>query len=108
MRLNIVSAVVCLLMRNRFGRAEEIEGKFFSSIRLNKNICTISLSPRSVLSLLTMRWFLLVAALLTTAAATTLTYSVQPNEEACFYVWVEEVGRKVSFYFAVRLLLTIR
>lgn len=36
-----------------------------------------------------------------TAEGTTLTYSIKAGEESCFYVWVEEVGKKVSFYFAV-------
>ena len=33
--------------------------------------------------------------------ATTLTYQLQASEKACFYVWVDQPGKKVAFYFAV-------
>lgn len=35
------------------------------------------------------------------ASATALTYKVEANERACFYAWVDKVGEKVAFYFAV-------
>ena len=36
------------------------------------------------------------------ARATTLTYLVRAGEKACFHAWVDEIGQKVAFYFAVR------
>lgn len=33
--------------------------------------------------------------------ATALTYNVQANEEACFYIWADKPGKKLGFYFAV-------
>jgi hypothetical protein len=33
--------------------------------------------------------------------ATTLTYKIEANEKACFYTWVDKVGEKIAFYFAV-------
>lgn len=38
--------------------------------------------------------------------ATTLTYMVKAGEKACFHAWVDEVGQKVAFYFAVLSLLS--
>lgn len=37
--------------------------------------------------------------------ATALTYNVQANEEACFYVWADKPGKKLGFYFAVKTTL---
>jgi hypothetical protein len=37
----------------------------------------------------------------TTVAATALTYKIDANEKACFYAWVDKVGEKIAFYFAV-------
>jgi hypothetical protein len=33
--------------------------------------------------------------------ATALTYKIDANERACFYAWVDKVGEKIAFYFAV-------
>ena len=33
--------------------------------------------------------------------ATALTYKIDANEKACFYAWVDKVGEKIAFYFAV-------
>ncbi|KAG9246425.1 emp24/gp25L/p24 family/GOLD-domain-containing protein [Calycina marina] len=35
-------------------------------------------------------------------SATALTYRLPPNDQACFYSWVENKGAKVAFYFAVQ------
>ena len=37
----------------------------------------------------------------TPVAATALTYKIDANENACFYAWVDKVGEKIAFYFAV-------
>jgi len=34
--------------------------------------------------------------------ATALTYKIDANERACFYAWVDQVGEKIAFYFAVQ------
>jgi len=34
-------------------------------------------------------------------SATSLTYKIDANEKACFYAWVDKVGEKMAFYFAV-------
>jgi hypothetical protein len=36
-----------------------------------------------------------------TVEATALTYKIDANERACFYAWVDKVGEKIAFYFAV-------
>jgi len=36
-----------------------------------------------------------------TVDATALTYKIDANERACFYAWVDKVGEKIAFYFAV-------
>jgi hypothetical protein len=33
--------------------------------------------------------------------ATALSYKIDANERACFYAWVDKVGEKIAFYFAV-------
>ena len=33
--------------------------------------------------------------------ATALTYKIDANEKGCFYAWVDKVGEKIAFYFAV-------
>jgi hypothetical protein len=35
--------------------------------------------------------------------ATALTYKIDANEKGCFYAWVDKVGEKIAFYFAVCL-----
>ena len=40
-------------------------------------------------------------------AATSLTYKIEANEKACFYAWVDKVGEKIAFYFAVPLSLIL-
>ena len=37
----------------------------------------------------------------TPAEATALSYKIDANEKACFYAWVDNVGEKIGFYFAV-------
>ena len=37
----------------------------------------------------------------TVVEATALTYKIDANEKGCFYAWVDKVGEKVAFYFAV-------
>lgn len=37
----------------------------------------------------------------TAVEGTTLTYKIDANEKACFYTWVDKVGEKIAFYFAV-------
>ncbi|CAG8621420.1 12670_t:CDS:2 [Funneliformis caledonium] len=37
-----------------------------------------------------------------TSEGTSLTYNVAAHERACFYVWADKPGEKVSFYFAVQ------
>lgn len=37
----------------------------------------------------------------TVVDATALTYKIDANEKGCFYAWVDKVGEKVAFYFAV-------
>jgi hypothetical protein len=39
----------------------------------------------------------------TAVEATALTYKIDANEKGCFYAWVDKVGEKVAFYFAVSL-----
>lgn len=53
-----------------------------------------------------MRFALLagLASLVSSATATALTYRLDANEKACFYTDIEELGSKVAFYFAVRIL----
>lgn len=36
--------------------------------------------------------------------ATALTYKIDANEKACFYTWIDKVGEKMAFYFAVSLI----
>jgi len=36
--------------------------------------------------------------------ATALTYKIDANEKACFYTWIDKVGEKMAFYFAVSLM----
>src|SRR5438045_963548 len=38
-----------------------------------------------------------------TVTATALTYKIEANEKACFYAWIDNVGEKIAFYFAVPL-----
>lgn len=45
---------------------------------------------------------LLVGCTARYATATSLTYKLKPSEKACFYTWVDQAGKKVAFYFAVR------
>ncbi|KAL2118415.1 hypothetical protein VTJ04DRAFT_8075 [Mycothermus thermophilus] len=42
------------------------------------------------------------ALMATQAAATALTYKLNPNEEACFYTLSEHKDEKIAFYFAVQ------
>ena len=44
----------------------------------------------------------LIAFLLPLISATALTYKLSPNENACFFTYVENKDAKVAFYFAVR------
>jgi hypothetical protein len=37
----------------------------------------------------------------TSVNATALTYKIDANERGCFYAWVDKVGEKIAFYFAV-------
>jgi hypothetical protein len=39
----------------------------------------------------------------TAVEATALTYKIDANEKGCFYAWVDKVGEKIAFYFAVSL-----
>ena len=39
--------------------------------------------------------------------ATALTYKIDANEKGCFYAWVDKVGEKIAFYFAVRPLIPL-
>lgn len=39
-----------------------------------------------------------------TVKATALTYKVGSKEKACFYVWNDQPGKKIGFYFAVSLM----
>lgn len=36
------------------------------------------------------------------AEATALTYNLEANENACFYVEADKPGKKIGFYFAVK------
>jgi len=52
-------------------------------------------------------WLATVSALLLvmfarTSSATALTYNVAAHEKACFYVYADEPGKKIAFYFAVQ------
>ena len=42
------------------------------------------------------------ALLAVQAAATALTYKLNPNEEECFYTLSQHKDEKIAFYFAVR------
>ncbi|KAG5999840.1 hypothetical protein E4U54_001652 [Claviceps lovelessii] len=44
----------------------------------------------------------LIACLVTNVAGTSLTYKLEANEKACFYVDTKTDNEKVSFYFAVQ------
>lgn len=44
----------------------------------------------------------LLAAFVSSATATALTYKLEANEKACFYAWVDQPNVKVAFYFAVQ------
>jgi hypothetical protein len=37
----------------------------------------------------------------TPVEATALSYKIDASEKACFYAWVDNVGEKIGFYFAV-------
>lgn len=45
---------------------------------------------------------LLLAALLSLASTTSLTYKFHSKEKACFYAWADKPSSKIAFYFAVR------
>ncbi|KAI7865017.1 emp24/gp25L/p24 family/GOLD-domain-containing protein [Spinellus fusiger] len=48
-------------------------------------------------------WTLLLAILcLQQVNATALSYSLAPHESECFYVWSDQPGKKLGFYFAVQ------
>jgi len=60
------------------------------------------LSPsRTLCSLLALLLSVLLALSPSTVSATSLTYQIDANEKACFYAWVDKVGEKMAFYFAV-------
>jgi succinate dehydrogenase/fumarate reductase cytochrome b subunit len=40
------------------------------------------------------------------ADATALTYNVEANENACFYIMNDKPGKKIGFYFAVMYINT--
>ena len=44
----------------------------------------------------------ILACLISSVAATALTYKLAPNEKACFFSYAEQKGQKLAFYFAVR------
>ncbi|KAF2729265.1 hypothetical protein EJ04DRAFT_475970 [Polyplosphaeria fusca] len=44
----------------------------------------------------------LLACLISTVAATALTYKLEAHEKACFFSNVDKTGTKVAFYFAVQ------
>jgi hypothetical protein len=77
----------------------------FSATHRPWPICALRLkmtfTGRSVVASLTV----LVAAIVLFAGngvqATALTYKIDANERACFYAWVDKVGEKIAFYFAV-------
>ncbi|KAI8098683.1 emp24/gp25L/p24 family/GOLD-domain-containing protein [Halteromyces radiatus] len=46
--------------------------------------------------------FLLWTSLIVYVTATSLTYNVAANEQACFYTWADTPGKKIGFYFAVQ------
>jgi len=46
--------------------------------------------------------FGLLAWIVPSVFATSLTYKLDASEKACFYTWVDTPPAKVSFYFAVR------
>lgn len=39
-------------------------------------------------------------------ASSALTTTISAHDRSCFYAWVDEVGEKVGFYFAVSCLLS--
>ena len=43
----------------------------------------------------------LVVSLAAFVQGTALTYKLAPNEKACFFAAVDNVGAKIAFYFAV-------
>ncbi|KTW29758.1 hypothetical protein T552_00965 [Pneumocystis carinii B80] len=49
-----------------------------------------------------MQWFFLLIAFITLVKVSSLTIQLSPNKKQCFYTFVDEVGKKVIFYFAVR------
>jgi len=46
--------------------------------------------------------FGLLASIIPSVFATSLTYKLDASEKACFYTWVDTPPAKVSFYFAVQ------
>lgn len=49
---------------------------------------------------------LLLACIIPVISATALSYKLTPNENACFFTFVEEKGAKLAFYFAVSFLFS--
>ncbi|QSL64919.1 hypothetical protein MERGE_002223 [Pneumocystis wakefieldiae] len=49
-----------------------------------------------------MQWFFLIFAFIAIVKGTVLTTQLPPSKKQCFYAFVDDVGKKVVFYFAVR------
>jgi hypothetical protein len=63
---------------------------------------TVFSGIRSISSLFLVKaTLLLVLFSANNVAATALTYKIEANERGCFYAWVDKVGEKIAFYFAV-------
>ncbi len=50
-----------------------------------------------------MRILMLLLVFIASCHAMTVTYRMQPNERACFYVLTRKADEKLAFYYAVRL-----
>ncbi len=50
-----------------------------------------------------MRILIILLVFIASCHAMTVTYRMQPNERACFYVLTRKADEKLAFYYAVRL-----
>lgn len=65
---------------------------------------SLSTSPsrNPFLPLLSLALLFLLTLLPTPTSSAALTTLLEPHERSCFYAWVDAVGEKVGFYFAVQ------
>lgn len=62
------------------------------------------MSQRTSIASLLLGLFLAFFMFPSVTNATALTYNVDANEKACFYIMNDKPGKKIGFYFAVKYL----